>query len=92
MGQLAIPTHRRGILAFESDSNSGVLFPCVDDQAKPTESGSNRWSRAPWWVWLLVVLFPMVLRPWWMAIISIALYVLFLRLILGPFPIKRNSN
>jgi hypothetical protein len=34
----------------------------------------------------------MVLRPWWMAIISLALFVLFLRLILGPLPVKRNSN
>src|ERR1700720_2612884 len=45
-----------------------------------------------WWLWLLIFLFPMVLRPWWVAIISIGLYVPFLRLVVGPFPLKRNSK
>jgi hypothetical protein len=26
----------------------------------------------PWWVWLLVVLFPIPLTPWWLAIISLS--------------------
>ena len=64
----------------------------MDNQRKPAEVGANRWSKMPWWAWMLVILFPVVLRPWWMAIISIALFALFVRLLLGPFPAKRNSN
>jgi hypothetical protein len=75
------------VFTFESNGNSGVRLSCMDDQAN---QGGNGWSRMPWW--LVVILFPMVFRPWWMAIISITLYVLFLRLVFGPFPVKRNSK
>gem|GEM_PF-6138805 len=64
----------------------------MDNQTKPTKVGSDRWSQVPWWAWLLIILFPIVLRPWWVAIVSVVLFVLFLRLILGPFQVRRNSN
>jgi hypothetical protein len=58
-------------LIFESTGHAGVLFLSImDDQANATKRGSNRWSRMPWWVWLLILLFPMVLRPWWLAVIG----------------------
>jgi hypothetical protein len=37
-------------------------------------------------------LFPIVLRPWWMAILSLGLFILILRLVFGPFRAKSNSN
>jgi hypothetical protein len=30
----------------------------------------------PWWVWLLVALFPIPLKPWWLTIISLSLFCL----------------
>jgi hypothetical protein len=30
----------------------------------------------PWWVWLLVALFPIPLKPWWLTIISLSLFSL----------------
>ena len=54
-------------------------------------SSKSRLVEKPWWLWLVVLLFPVVLRPWWVAIISIAAFVLFLRLILGPFPTKNRQ-
>jgi hypothetical protein len=45
------------------------------------------------WRWLvfiiLFVLFPIVFRPWWLAVISIAAFILLMKLV---FPGKFNSK
>lgn len=38
----------------------------------------------PWWVWLLVALFPIPLKPWWLTIISLSLLGLFVWLFNKP--------
>ena len=35
----------------------------------------------PWWVWLLVILFPIPLRPWWLAVSFIVAFLLLLFLL-----------
>ena len=65
----------------------------MDNQTEPAkETGVSRWTRPPWWVWFLIVLFPVVLKPWWVAIISLALFVLFLRLVLGQLQARPKSR
>ena len=60
----------------------------MDDHKEPRNS---RWAERPWWLWFVVLLFPVVLRPLWAAVISIGAFLLFVRLILGPLPTK-NKN
>src|SRR5258708_5460180 len=79
-----------GHRVVRSSGDLGILHS-MDDRAAPTESGS-RWSNTPWWAWVLIVLFPVLLRPWWVAITSFALFAVFLRLILGPFPVRPKSK
>ena len=69
---------------------TGVYSPAKMDEKSNTTN--SRWEQAPWWAWLLIILFPVVLRPWWVAIISLAAFVLFLRLILGPFPTQNKES
>jgi len=57
----------------------------MDDQAKTKNSDSDLRSRIPWWVWLLLILFPIVFTSWWAAIISIALFAVFLILVLSVY-------
>jgi hypothetical protein len=54
--------------------------------------GQRSVAGTAWWEWLVIAFFPMVLHPRWAAIISVAAFVLFLRLVLGPFPARRKSN
>lgn len=68
-------------------NESDILWG-VDDQRQAEKSS---WGQAPWWVWTLIILFPVVFHPWWLAIISIAAFILFVIFILGP-PINRNSH
>jgi hypothetical protein len=43
------------------------------DEAGPEKSG---YSRTPWWVWLVIAIFPIALKPWWLAIMSLAVFAL----------------
>jgi hypothetical protein len=54
-------------------------------------SRKSRWEHIPWWAWILIILFPVVLRPWWLAIISLLAFALFLIFILGPL-LDRNKD
>src|SRR5579885_1103413 len=57
------------------------ILATVED---PPDNRNSRWADVPWWAWLLIILFPVVLRPWWLAILSFVAFGIFLRLILGP--------
>ena len=72
-----------------TDHESQRTLPSMED---PPTSRKFRWEQLPWWALLLIILFPLVLRPWWAALISIAVFILFLRLILGPFPVKGKQS
>jgi hypothetical protein len=57
----------------------------MENPGDGNERGPGRRSQMPWWVWLLVILFPVVLKPWWVAIISIGLFIVFFGLVRGYF-------
>ena len=40
------------------------------------EAPEKRRKPWPWWVWLLVILFPIPLGPWWLAVSCIAVFLL----------------
>src|SRR5712671_4388691 len=58
---------------YLSASGDLGILRSMDDRAALAESGS-RWSNTPWWAWVLIILFPVLLRPWWLAITSFALF------------------
>jgi hypothetical protein len=62
--------------------------PRVEDKAG---LGKSRRAQTPGWAWMLIILFPVVLRPWWLAIISLVAFALFVSLILGPL-LDRNKD
>jgi len=85
----ARPRSRCGILTFEPYRNRGVLFL---EWTISLQNGRQSMVTSAWWLWLLVILFPMVLRP---MVDGRCLYRA-IRSVLeardGPFPLKRNST
>jgi hypothetical protein len=68
-----------------------ALTPMYAPRVEEQDGAQNRWRQTPWWAWILIILFPVVLHPWWLAIISIAAFILFVLFILGPLR-NRNSH
>jgi len=42
-----------------------------------------------WWVWLLILLFPIPFTPWWLGVICLAVFILLVVLLRG---IKLNPK
>ncbi len=40
----------------------------------------------PWWLWLLIVLFPIPFSPWWLTVTCLAVFCALLWIILAGTP------
>jgi len=54
--------------------------------------GPDQKIRWPWWVWLIIILFPIPfgLRPWWVTVIFLALFAILVGAIAMHY--KKNSS
>ena len=46
--------------------------------AKPERARKAIW---PWWIWIIVVLFPIVFSPWWLTMVCLDAFIVLLTIL-----------
>jgi hypothetical protein len=64
-----------------------------EHRAAVVQAPDNPDSKLPAWRWVLyaviIIVFPIVWRPWWMAVITIGLFCLVMLLVVPPRKMRR---